>query len=125
MNTEVLIRVPTDPPPEEFTESIAEIIRDIEEIAFALLPEMYIPGQMSKPSLVLVIVTDADGPDLTNILNKLHGCITSTVPENSYLDVLPLKPGIDDELLNAAILTGCLVEINDQEMFERCHEIGN
>ena len=118
---EVSIGVPSDPPTEKFTEDIAAIIRDIEEIAFAFLPEMYIPGQMTEPSLVLLIVTDAEDSMLHDIIGRLFDGMSGVVPEDSYLDVLPIKPDSDSELLRAAIKTGCLIEINDQTMFKRCH----
>ncbi len=121
MNTEVLIGVPADPIPESVTENIAAVIREIPDIAFAFLPEMYIPGQMEDAGPVLILVTALDGKQLDNTMNKLRIGINDIIPDGIALDMLPVPP--DSELLPAVFETGCLVEINDHNVFTECQKL--
>ena len=118
MDLEVSIGVPDEPLPEKITEKIAEAIRDFHDIAFAFLPEMFIPGQMENPAPVLVIVTKQKGPKLEKLLATLRNRINGIMPDDMELDLLPIPP--EHELVMPTIETGCLVEINNHELFEKC-----
>ncbi len=119
-NLEIIVSIPSDPIPEVVTEAIAARIRAIPEIYFAFLPELFIPGQMSEAAPVLVLVTDLDGKELERIIMKLHYEIGELFADNNPIDMLILTA--DHELVPATISTGCLIEINDQAVFERCNQ---
>jgi len=120
MDTHITVGVPEVPFPESTTEKIAAFIRKTPQIAFAYLPELFIPLQMDEPSPVLLLITVDNSDDIAEIIDKLKMDIANVLPEETNLDVLPLDK--NHELVSAAISTGCLVEINDQELFESCQE---
>jgi len=120
-NLDITIGVPSDPLPESVSEEIASIIRMFPEIHFAFLPELFIPGKMEEPESVLILVTSLRGAELEMIMIKLNEEIGKLLPDGVSIGLTTLEP--DHELIGPVIETGCLIEINDHKIFERCNNL--
>jgi|GEM_PF-2226867 len=117
---EITIGPPKAPPPESIADTIADTIRARPEIYFAFMPEIFIPGQMESPAEVLILVSDMDGASLERVTREIHEEIRELLPEVDSIDILAVPP--EHELVIPSIATTCLIEINDNEVFELCQK---
>ena len=81
MDVPIEIGVPAEPKPEAVTENIARILRDHPEVAFAYLPEIFIPDRMDSPQQVLMLITEVNGDGLEELLNAISKDIRGKIPD--------------------------------------------
>jgi hypothetical protein len=118
---DITVALPSEPISESISEKIAAKIREIPEVYFAYLPEIFIPDQMEEPEPVLVLVSSVNGSEMEAITQRLNEEIAGILPDDLRMNILILRP--DHELVAPTISTGCLVEINDHKIFEKYHNL--
>jgi len=109
--TKVYIGAPAHPMPKEREKRLAEGISKIEGIAFAYIPQMYIPGQMDESAQVLcIVISKYYIGSIDELMRKVQEVIASVLPSGEYIDVMPLLQ--DSELIPVIIDTGCCLVVN-------------
>jgi hypothetical protein len=82
------------------------------DVAFAHLPQVYVPGQQEHPELVLFVWLDPGAlRSLRSALDLVSETVARSLPEGQYLDVVVLNSA--PELLEAVERTGSLLVERD------------
>jgi hypothetical protein len=101
--------------PEEVMEELRQALDDCPDLAFAHLPQVFVPGRQTEPELVLFVwLEPAALRSLRSALNLVSEAVSRALPRSDYLDVVVLNSA--PELLPHVERAGCLlVERNAEE----------
>ena len=95
--SEVFLGAPKVPMEPKIVAALGGLVDNTPEVIEAHLPQAFVPGTMSTPMQVLVIVTEES--DRHVALTKLGTGLGGILPDGRPIDVWPLSPG--DRLLPA------------------------
>ncbi len=101
----ILIGAPAEPMPSALREKLANGLRDAGVIE-AHLPMVHVMGRTGEPAEILAVVVEA-GPHSGAVVEKIGTVLRNVLPQGSYLDVWPLRPG--HSLLKTIRKTNCCV----------------
>ena len=109
------IRPPRLPPDPDLLESLRGALQDCRDVAFAYLPEVYVPGQQPHPELVLFVWLRRHAVrSVRAALNAVSARVARALPDGEYMDVVILNSAPD--LLAAVEDAHCLlVELDADE----------
>jgi hypothetical protein len=85
------------PMPQAVSEAIAEMIRGVEGIREAYLPQCYVAGVVEPPAQILVLVLDGT-IDRQKVLDAVGQALNRVLPQGIHLDVWPMTS--DEGLLS-------------------------
>ena len=103
--SQVYLGAPAVPLEPEIVAALAELVDGAPEVTEAHLPQAFVPGAMSAPAQVLVIVTlDSDRQPA---LNRIGPGLGHILPAGRSLDVWPLSPS--DPVLPAVRGADCRI----------------
>ena len=106
---------------EELLERLQGALVDCSDVAFAYLPEVYVPGQQSRPELVLFVwLVPQAVLSVRSALNAVSARVAAALPDGEYMDVVILNSAPD--LLTAVEAADCLVVERDPEERRRALE---
>ncbi len=103
--SEVFLGAPRVPMEPEIVTALGGLVDSTPEVIEAHLPQAFVPGTMSSPMQVLVIVTEES--DRHVALAKLGTGLGRILPDGRPIDVWPLSPG--DQLLPAVRGANCRI----------------
>ncbi len=97
----------------------SDLLRDLEQelgscpdLAFAHLPQVFVPGRQARPELVLFVwFVPGALRSLRSALNLVSEAVARVLPEDQYLDVVVLNSA--PELLAEVERAGCLLVERD------------
>src|SRR4051812_5695139 len=92
--TSVFLGRPAKPMPQPLSDAIGEMVRGIEGIREAYLPQCYVKDVVEPPAQILVLVL-VDAAD-QSVLDAVGQGLSRVLPQGMHLDVWPL---IDDHSL--------------------------
>ena len=98
---------PAKPMPKEISDAIGKALGAVSEIEEAHLPMVYIKGHIDPSAQILVVVVDEKIPSPQA---KISEAIKATLPTNSYLDIMVLKPV--DKMLPTIRATGTQLNLD-------------
>lgn len=78
-----------NPMPLPLSTSIGEMVRSIEGIREAYLPQCYVAGVVEPPAQILVLVLD--DPSNPGVLEAIDKGLVRLLPQGMHLDVWPLS----------------------------------
>ena len=104
-------RRPVDP---ELLERLRDALEGCQDVAFAYLPEVYVPGQQPRPEVVLFVwLRPPAVRSVRAALNLVSARVADALPDGDYMDVVILNSAPD--LLVAVEGADCLVLERDAE----------
>ncbi len=115
MEPEIHIARPRKPWPEERTERLVQELAACRDVAFAHLPEVFVPARQAAPNRVLFVwlVPEAMGA-MRAALNTICDAVARVIPSSEFVDVVILNSA--PELLLPVEDAGCLLlERNPKE----------
>lgn len=104
--TQILIGAPAVPMPRAQSAAVADMLSKVGGVTEAHLPQCFMPGAMTEPAQVLVLVLRRG----TNIETLMHevGCqLGQMLPEGQRLDVWPVPEG--SAVLRDVRAAGCSI----------------
>jgi hypothetical protein len=108
------IRRPERPADPELLEHLRGALEGCPDVAFAYLPEVYVPGQQPRPEVVLFVWLRRHAVrSVRAALNAVSARIAEALPDGDYMDVVILNSAPD--LLVAVEAADCLVVERDPE----------
>ena len=104
--TQILIGAPSEPMPRAQSAAIADMLSKIGGVVEAHLPQCFMPGAMSEPSEVLVLVLRrGTRPDA--LMREVGFHLGRMLPEGRRLDVWPVEEG--SAVLRDVRAVGCRI----------------
>ena len=92
--SQVLLGRAAKPMPESQSAAISKLVRSVQGVREAYLPQCFIQGVMEGPAQVLVLVVDP-GANKQGVLDAVGEGLTRTLPSGVHLDVWPLDESND------------------------------
>lgn len=97
--------LPTDP---EVMEALEREVGGCPDVAFAHLPEVFVPGRQERPEKVLFVWLDPGAlGSLQSALDLVSAAVSRALPQGDYIDVVVLNSA--PELLEMVEGAGCLL----------------
>ena len=91
-DTSVFLGRPAKPMPQSLSDAIAAMVRGIDGIREAHLPQCFVKDVVEPPAQILVLVLDPDG-DRPALLDAVGDGLARVLPQGVHLDVWPLSEG--------------------------------
>ena len=104
--TQILIGAPAEPMPRAQTAAMADMLSQIGGVREAHLPQCFMPGAMSEPAQVLVLVLRR-GTDVETLMHEVGCQLGQMLPEGQRLDVWPVPEG--SPVLRDVRAAGCSI----------------
>ncbi|MDT7602481.1 MAG: hypothetical protein QOF61_478 [Acidobacteriota bacterium] len=104
--TQILIAAPSHPMPVAQSAAIADMLSKVAGVVEAHLPYCFVPGVMSEPAQVLVLVIER-GRQAEEILHAVNCQLAQLLTEDSRLDIFPLTP--ESGMLKGVRAVGCQI----------------
>ncbi len=104
--TKILVGRPANPLPKEFVQSVAQLVARFPTILEAHLPMMHFVDSGQEPAQVLVLVF-ASGSDVQGTLREIYLGLQGIVPDQKFLDVIPMFRGHD--FVNLVRNANCMI----------------
>jgi hypothetical protein len=115
------IERPEKPLEREVEDALRRALEACPDVAFAHLPQVFVPGAQERPGLVLFVwLVPAALRSLRQALNLVSEAVARALPPEQYLDVVILNSA--PELLEPVERTGCLLVERDPLERERALE---
>lgn len=103
--SQVFLGAPAVPMEPEIVAALGGLVDSAPEVIEAHLPQAFVPGAMSAPAQVLVIVTEDSDRQLA--LSKIGPGLGRILPDGRPIDVWPLSPS--DQLLPTVRGANCRI----------------
>ncbi|MFL6228319.1 MAG: enhanced serine sensitivity protein SseB C-terminal domain-containing protein [Pyrinomonadaceae bacterium] len=104
--TQILIAAPAHPMPAAQSAAIADMLAKVAGVEEAHLPYCFVPGAMSDPAQVLVLVL-ARGTQVEEVLHAVNCHLAQLLTEDSRLDIFPLTR--ESGMLKSVRAVGCQI----------------
>lgn len=104
--TQILIGAPAEPMPRAQSAAIADMLSKIGGVTEAHLPQCFMPGAMSEPAQVLVLVLRR-GAEVEALMHEVGCQLGQMLPEGQRLDVWPVPEG--GAVLRDVRAAGCAI----------------
>jgi hypothetical protein len=104
--TQILIAAPAHPMPAAQSAAIADMLAKVAGVTEAHLPYCFVPGAMTEPAQVLVIVLE-QGRDMEEVLHEVNCHLAQLLTEDSHLDIFPLTK--ESGMLKSVRAVGCQI----------------
>ena len=104
--TQILIGAPAEPMPRAQSAAVADMLSKIDSVTEAHLPQCFMPGAMSEPAQVLVLVHKR-GVDVETLMHEVGCQLGQMLPEGQRLDVWPVPEG--SAVLRDVRAAGCSI----------------
>ena len=106
------IEAPERPLEPEVASALRRSLAACPDVAFAHLPQVFVPGEQERPDLVLFVWLLPEAMrSLRQALNLVSEAVAGALPPGRHLDVVVLNSA--PELLEAIERTGCLLVERD------------
>jgi hypothetical protein len=104
--TQILIAAPAHPMAAAQAAAIADMLAKVAGITEAHLPYCFVPGAMTEPAQVLVIVIE-HGRNMEEVLHAVNCQLAQLLTEDSHLDIFPLTK--ESGMLKSVRAVGCQI----------------
>jgi hypothetical protein len=104
--TQILIAAPAHPMPAAQSAAIADMLAKVAGVTEAHLPYCFVPGVMTEPAQVLVLVLSRE-QDVQEVLRAVNCQLAQLLTEDSRLDIFPLTK--ESGMLKSVRAVGCQI----------------